>query len=96
MSLVDRTIRCRRPELREYCPHGGSPKGVEAGSRSQRDTYGIEQGEEQLKNMEEQARTPPREGSKKLRDFSRQFLGGGKQFTKYGLPSFLVQCQDCY
>jgi hypothetical protein len=36
------------------------------------------------------------EGSKKLRDFSRQFLGGGKQFTKYGLPSFLAQCQDCY
>jgi hypothetical protein len=44
---------------KESCPHGGNPKGPEAGSRNQRDTHGIGQREERLRDEEKQPGIPP-------------------------------------
>lgn len=62
-------------------PHGRSPKGIDVTSSSQRDTYGIGQGEEQLKVKEENQGLHLRKGSNTVEavGLSRQLLGGGKK-----------------
>lgn len=60
-SVFSRKIQ-KTNAKRECCLHGGSSKGIEAGSRSQRNTYSIGQGEECLRDKEKQPGISPEGG----------------------------------